>query len=635
MKLTYRKDIDGLRALAVISIVLFHAGFAVFEGGYVGVDIFFVISGFLITSIILEEHRRGEFSFSAFYERRARRLLPALYFVLILTLPFAWIGMLPGELTEFSKSLLSVLAFCSNFFFWNDSGYFATSAEFRPLLHTWSLGVEEQFYFIFPAVLLLALSLVRSVSIALLLLLGMFSFAFSAWASIYRPTFAFFMLPTRTWEFILGALGAFFVITPYYAQLQKRRILIEIGSLIGLSLVAYSVFFFKKNYIFPGYWALIPVFGAGFLLVFATERTLIGRALGTKPLVIIGLMSYSVYLWHQPLFVFVRLRELDPLDSHVVWALVLCSFGLGYLTWRFIEPIWRIGKKTPKRSFWWFIGFCTCTFILFFLIIKHTGGSLFRLNHLPKDYFQTSWINYKFFGLNNQQCYTDVMKPCVLASFPEQMRNMLLLGDSHAGDFGGVFAEYLNSHKMNGSMFSLLGCGYVSNLRDNPSNTSCSKARALVLDLARQRAFTTYLLVGAGELHTAAEVSEFEKLTKELLDSGAEVILFTPRARLKYDPKKAGVLQQNSKNSVVFFDPALNVDWDIALEKLSANSNFKIFDQAQALLELGCGRADCFDGHSRDGHLIFRDPTHLTDMGAGAVFKNFDAWYSKITPRSD
>lgn len=630
MKLTYRKDIDGLRALAVIAIVLFHAGFKVFEGGYVGVDIFFVISGFLITSIIVQDYRSGDFRFSAFYERRARRLLPALFLVLLVSMPFAWLEMMPGEITEFSKSLLSVLSFSSNFYFWNDSGYFATSAEFRPLLHTWSLGVEEQFYFLFPVVLLLALSFKRYATLAVLFVLGAVSFAFSAWASIYKPTLAFFLLPTRIWEFILGALGALLVLSQYYPRFKKYRFLTEAAGLIGLSLIIYSVFFFKKTYVYPGYLAFIPVFGTALILVFATEQTLVGKVLGIRPLVITGLISYSTYLWHQPLFVFFRLRELDPLITGVVWALVVCSFVLGYLTWRFIEPIWRIGKKAPKRSFWWFIGLCACAFVLFFFVVKYTGGYLFRLNHLPRDYFQTSWINYKFYGLNNQQCYTAVMKPCTLTSFADQKRNLLMVGDSHTGDFGNAFTEYLNANKLNGSMFSLLGCGYVSKLKDTQSNTSCGNARALLLGLAHKRVFTTYLLVSAGELHTAAEVNEFKALAQELLDLGAEVILFTPRARLKYDPKKAGVLQQNSKNSVVLFDAGLNVDWDSALKDLSVNRNFIIFDQAQVLLDLGCGRINCFDGHTKNGHLIFRDPTHLTDLGAEAVFQSFASWYPQV-----
>ena len=176
-------------------------------------------------------------------------------------------------------------------------------------------------------------------------------------------------------------------------------------------------------------------------------------------------------------------------------------------------------------------------------------------------------------------------------------------------------------------MFSVLGCGYLSKMKDSPSNTNCSHSRTLLLDLARKKVFTTYLVVSAGELHTTPEVTEFTALMTDLLATGAEVILFDPRARFKYDPKKAGVLKQNSKNSVISFGPELTKDWDIALTNLRSHRNFKVFDQAQALLDLGCGRIECFDGHTLDGHLIYRDPTHLTDMGARKVFKRFSAWY--------
>jgi peptidoglycan/LPS O-acetylase OafA/YrhL len=635
MSLTYRKEIDGLRALAVLSIVLFHAGFKVFEGGYVGVDIFFVISGFLITSIIVQDQNSGRFSFAAFYERRARRLLPALFVVLLVSMGFAWVWMLPGELTEFSKSLLSVLFFGSNFFFWNDSGYFSTSAEFRPLLHTWSLAVEEQFYFLFPAILITALRFTKAGTGMVLLVLGGGSFALSVWASVYKPAFAFFLLPTRIWEFALGAIAALVVLSKHYPTLRASRFVCEAASIIGLATLTYSALFFKKTYFYPGYWAILPVLGTALLLIFSTQQTLIGKALGTRPLVIIGLISYSAYLWHQPLFAFFRLRELEPLSLGLSWILIFCSFGFGYLTWRFIEPIWRIGKTTPNRSFWWFLGLCSCAFVLFFLVVKYTGGYLYRLNHLPKDYFQTSWIKYKFQGLGGQQCYTDIMKPCLLASFPENKENVLMLGDSHAGDFGDAFTDYLNTTRQNGSMFSVLGCGYLSKLKDTPSNKSCSQSRALLLGLAQKKTFTSYVIVSAGELHTRAEVDEFKELMKDLIDTGAEITLFEPRMRLKYDPKKAGVLQQNDKNSVVLFDKALSSYWDQALKALAAYKNFKVFDQLNVLLNAGCGRVECFDGHTPSGHLIYRDPTHLTDFGAQTVFKAFDDWVKHLkTPMS-
>lgn len=641
MKLPYRKEIDGLRAIAVLSIVLFHAGFKAFEGGYVGVDIFFVISGFLITSIIVQDHRQGTFSFAAFYERRARRLLPALFFVLLVSMGFAWAWLLPGELTEFSKCLLSVLFFGSNFFFWHDSGYFATSAELRPLLHTWSLAVEEQFYFVFPVVLLLASRLRRSITAAILLALGLLSFGFSLWASVYKPQFAFFLLPARIWEFVVGALAALTVLSNSYKRIQQQRFLAEVASIFGLVCIIYSIIVFKKTYVYPGYWAGIPVLSSALLLVFATEQTLVKKLLSFPPLVGCGLISYSAYLWHQPLFAFFRMRELEGLSPNTTWALIFFSFALGYLTWRLIEPIWRLGNKItaaitlPKRSFWWFLGLCACAFVLFFQVVKHTGGYRFRFSYLPSDYFQTSWINYKFYGLNNQKCYTDIMRPCVLAAYAGPTQNMLIAGDSHTGDFGGAFTEYLNSHQLNGSMFSIPGCGYLSQLKDTPSNVSCGRSRTLLLDLAHKKTYTTYVLISAGEVHTPADANEFKALVTDLLGTGAEVILFEPRVRLKFDPKLAGALGQNSKNSVVSFDASLTRDWDSVLKELGDYKNFKIFDQRKVLLEAGCGQVDCFDGHTPGGHLIYRDPTHLTDFGAKTVFKSFDAWYQQAFQPKD
>jgi peptidoglycan/LPS O-acetylase OafA/YrhL len=628
MNLHYRKEIDGLRALAVVSIIFFHAGYKAFNGGYVGVDIFFVISGFLITSIILKDIQQGKFHLVEFYERRARRLLPALFCVILVSMIFAWVWMLPNEITEFSQSVLSVLFFVSNFFFWNDSGYFSTSAEFRPLLHTWSLAVEEQFYLLFPAILIFSLLLKRLYTTSILVLIGVLSFVFSIWASTYKPTLAFFLIPSRIWEFVLGSLAATLVLRPSFDTWLLKRVYRELVCVVGLVLILYSVFFFKKDMVYPGYLAVVPTLGTVLLLVFTTHETVVGKLLGLKPIVVVGVISYSAYLWHQPLFAFMRLRELDPLSLEISALLIFLSFALGYLTWRFIEPIWRIKKGTIRaKSFWVFIAISASTFILFFLVIKYTGGYLLRLNHLPRDYFQTSWINYKFQDINGERCYTDVMKPCPLTAFPDAKRKMLLVGDSHAGDMGTVFTQYLNKYKLNGSMFSVIGCGYVSVLKDTVSNKSCSNSRSLLLDLVSKNSFDTYLVVSAGGVQSAQEAEEFQALMERLLASGAEVILFEPRMRLKYDPKKAGALNLNEKNMVVTYAPELSKDWNAVLTRLSQYKNFKIFDQYEVLLDLGCGEITCFNGHSKDGHLIFRDPTHLTDLGTQTVMNSFDDWY--------
>jgi len=202
----YRRDIDGLRAIAVMSVILFHAGFSTFSGGYVGVDIFFVISGYLISNIIVDEIESGSFSLINFYERRARRILPVLFFIMLCTLPFAWIWMLPGALKDYSKSLIAVPLFVPNVLFYLTGGYFDTASELKPLLHTWSLGVEEQFYILFPLFLTFVWSLGRRWIILFLLLAAIFSLTVAQWGLDKHPTFTFFLLPTRAFEILIGTL---------------------------------------------------------------------------------------------------------------------------------------------------------------------------------------------------------------------------------------------------------------------------------------------------------------------------------------------------------------------------------------------------------------------------------------------
>ena len=207
----YRKEIDGLRALAVIPVILYHAGFNWFSGGYIGVDIFFVISGYLITSIIIKEQDAGTFSLANFYERRIRRILPALFFVLLVTLPFAWLWLLPHELKDFGKSLAAVILFASNFLFWKESDYFAADAELIPLLHTWSLAVEEQFYVFFPIIMMLFWVLGKRKLVAIFSVIGLLSLGLTEWGWRNFAEANFFLIPTRAWELMIGSLVAFYL----------------------------------------------------------------------------------------------------------------------------------------------------------------------------------------------------------------------------------------------------------------------------------------------------------------------------------------------------------------------------------------------------------------------------------------
>ena len=309
MTLKYRPEIDGLRAIAVLPVILFHAGIGIFDGGFVGVDVFFVISGFLITSIIVKDVEAGTFSFMAFYERRARRILPALFVVMICCLPFAWMWLLPRELIAFSTSVISVCLFASNFLFWRQSGYFDAAAELKPLLHTWSLAVEEQYYIVFPIAVLFLWRFGRNGVIVSLALVAVASLLLSEWSWRNAPDANFYLLPTRAWELMAGALCSFVAVGPRPTRDNAL-------SALGLAAILFSVFWFDETTPFPSIYATVPVAGTCLVLLFATSGTVSCTVLSTRALVGTGLISYSAYLWHQPLFAFARTRSLtEPSDS--------------------------------------------------------------------------------------------------------------------------------------------------------------------------------------------------------------------------------------------------------------------------------------------------------------------------------
>ena len=339
--LPYRPEIDGLRALAVLPVILFHAGFKIFGGGFVGVDVFLVISGYLITSIISNDLYAGNFSFINFYERRARRILPALFVVIGACIPFSWTWMLPVETHAFSRSAVAALTFVPNFYFWLTTSYFGVAAERLPLLHTWSLGVEEQFYFIFPLIFWIAWRFRLRFVVILTALLAFISFGLCEWA--WRNgnlTANFFLAPMHAWELMLGALLALaWRRGPIYCSLHK--VTNELASLLGVAMLVGAVFYFRKTTPMPSVYALLPTFGTCLIIACAGPSTLVYRLLSSRSLVGVGLISYSAYLWHQPLFAFARLRSLHGPTWQLMSGLSLLAILLAYLTWRFVEKPFR------------------------------------------------------------------------------------------------------------------------------------------------------------------------------------------------------------------------------------------------------------------------------------------------------
>ncbi len=353
--LRYRPDIDGLRALAVLAVVFFHAGFGC-PGGYVGVDVFFVISGFLITSLIWKDLESGRFTFVNFWERRARRIVPALVVVTLATLLAGWFVLLPVDFKDLGRAAAAQAVFAANLHYWQVSGYFAGAADEKPLLHTWSLAVEEQFYLVVPFLLWGLhrsgrLRRRRSIGLGLA---GAFvaSFGLSVYGVAHHREATFYFLPTRAWELLIGAMVAFLPDAPPFLD---RRPVREACAWTGLALVLVPIFTYTPQTPFPGLGALPPCLGAS-LLIWANRRpeqgapTVLNALLSVRPVVAVGLISYSLYLWHWPLIAFGHYLALTPLSLGYRLLILGGGFALGVLSWRFVETPFRVRTLGASRS---------------------------------------------------------------------------------------------------------------------------------------------------------------------------------------------------------------------------------------------------------------------------------------------
>jgi peptidoglycan/LPS O-acetylase OafA/YrhL len=437
----YRPEIDGLRALAILPVIFFHAGFKPFGGGFVGVDVFFVISGYLITSVILAEIGAGTFTLAGFYERRARRLLPALFLVMMSCLPFAWFWMLPIDMAAFAKSLMAVAVFASNFLFWSESGYFDIAADLKPLLHTWSLAVEEQYYLLYPAFLLLALRLRRRWAVGLLLLIALVSLAVAQWGALHKPAATFYLLPTRGWELLIGAMAGFYLSNR--AAPAKNGPMRHLPGLIGIALIVYAVFAFDASMPFPGLYALVPTTGAALVILFSTRQTMVGALLGSWPLVGIGLISYSAYLWHQPLFAFARYRSIHEPDTVLFLELSLIALALAWLSWKVVEKPFRDRTQFTRRQIVRSALLASAGFLAAGFAGVNSGFAS-RTGALAETFASIESIK----TLRDSRCHTNRRSAdqiaqgdlCVLGrgSIP----SFAVIGDSHAGAIFEAFNAY-------------------------------------------------------------------------------------------------------------------------------------------------------------------------------------------------
>ena len=429
----YRPEIDGLRALAVIPVIFYHAGFRLFSGGYVGVDVFFVISGYLITSIILSDKKAGKFSITNFYERRLRRILPALFLMIFVLSAAAWLLLLAGEFYDYSKTLIAVPVFFSNVLFYKEAGYFAFASELKPLLHTWSLAVEEQFYLLYPIFILGTWKLGTRFTIILLAVLTAVSLGLAEWASIYRPEAGFYLLPTRGWELSIGALTAFYLAYENPDRDEKKS---QLLGFLGLLLIAIAIFGFDHNTRWPSLYTLVPVIGTALVILFASKHNSIGTFLSQRMLVTIGLISYSAYLWHHPLFAFSRITS--PRDPNTLFLLLLVAltFVIAYLSWRFVENPFRKKNYYKRRHIFLLSGFTSITLIIIGVMGVKTNGFV---NRFPQADRHLASINYGICGEYVQTHFNSLK----LIEFDksDKRHKVIVIGDSYAQDLVNAVYE--------------------------------------------------------------------------------------------------------------------------------------------------------------------------------------------------
>lgn len=371
MSIKYRPEIDGLRAIAVVSVILYHSrvsimGYPIFTGGFIGVDIFFVISGYLISSIILKElTTTGTFSFKHFYQRRVRRIIPVLLLVMLVSSAFAWRYLLPDDFVDFSKSILYSLGFSSNFYFWySGEAYWEQSSLFKPFLHTWSLSIEEQFYIIFPIILFIIFKYYRKYFAFTLILFFITSLFFADWSSRNFSSLSFYILPSRAWELLSGSILAYFEIQ--LGHRSKNEMLNKILPSIGLLLVGHSLWFFNDKIIHPSFYTMSSIFGICLIIWFANKNELITKIISSKLFVSIGLISYSLYLWHYPVFSFSRYLEFTQHSIFKKMFLGILILILSIFSYYVLERVARNRKYQFKFVFFFVIIFS------FFLIFANS-----------------------------------------------------------------------------------------------------------------------------------------------------------------------------------------------------------------------------------------------------------------------
>ena len=464
IKKNYEPAIDGLRSIAILGVIIYHAQINIgssqlLKGGFLGVDIFFVISGYLISSIIFNEYNTTKkFSFLNFYEKRARRLFPALFLMVITCIFYGWYYLLPSSFVNLAKSALYSLGFASNYFFYkNDLEYNSDESLYEPFLHTWSLGIEEQFYILFPFLLVIFLSLFNKkilFSIMFFLLLSIF---IAQWGSKNYPEASFYFIHTRAWELLTGTFIAYYNIKNNKKFINK--ISINIMPKLGIFLILISFIFYNNKLPHPSILTLLPVMGVSSIIWFSRKNELITKLLSFKPMVYIGLISYSLYLWHYPIFAYSRIINFTDGDIYKKIIIVFFFIIISVISYHLIEKPFRNKKIINQKSFIKFLSLGLIVIItLSALVIKNDGyksrqSSILNSNlgsQKPWSYLKDSF---------DRSCFNRIDNFCNFNNKSDT--TVFIIGDSHLASIIFDLKDRLTETKLNFIPMTSGGCWYL------------------------------------------------------------------------------------------------------------------------------------------------------------------------------
>lgn len=610
MSLKYRPEIDGLRTIAVLPVVFFHAGFAGFSGGYVGVDIFFVISGFLITTILLREAENGGISLIRFYERRARRILPALFLVILASVPLAWFIMYPSQMEGFAQSTLAVLFFVSNIFFWREDDYFGPNAKELPLLHTWSLSVEEQFYILFPLLLILCFWLGRRYVLPMIVAGTVASFVLCVWAQS-NPTISvaasFYLLPTRAWELGFGSLCSYYLLK--HPQIGRGTITGDVLPAVGLGMIAWSIVMFNEATPMPSAHTLVPTGGAALIILSCCAGGIVYRLLTLSLMVWVGLLSYSLYLWHQPIFAFARIAIYGEPEVWHYGALITLAMVLAYGTWRFIETPVRDRTKFSGGVLSLVLGATFSTLLVF-------GAAEWKFSLLERLVFSDERYSNVEFPERDAQRFTCMSHFSRMLPLDEVCQHadgtdlVAVFGNSHAEGYAVTLAEQLSGTGKGVIEYTASACRFSYGLPfEQVLRPRCFNwFLEVTSELLRRSDITDIVIAFRWENQTVESLSALQKFVAEALLNEKRVIV------VNQAPKQIDSIEYyiyNRLDKVGNAPGVLLADWRDTYK--SVRAIMESFSEEVTVLEIDdifCESVHCYA--VRNSVALYHDDNHMS-----------------------